>query len=66
MAHSFDEGKPEVNHSEVRMSPSSTGDAMDYTDATLVDRGAWLLQQEQDLGVWQTAKIHWRALLVCT
>jgi hypothetical protein len=34
-------------------------------DDAAAQRGAAILEEERDLGVWQSAKLHWRALLIC-
>lgn len=37
-----------------------------YSNDALAQRGAILMEEEISLSVWQTAKLHWRALLICT
>jgi hypothetical protein len=36
-----------------------------YYDDAAAQRGAAILEEERTLGVWQSAKLHWRALLIC-
>lgn len=36
-----------------------------YCDDAAAQRGALILEEERTLSVWQSAKLHWRALLIC-
>lgn len=37
-----------------------------YCDDAAAQRGALILEEERTLSVWQSAKLHWRALLICS
>jgi hypothetical protein len=44
----------------------STGeDALKYSEETAAMRGALILEEESRLSLWCTAKLHWRALMIC-
>lgn len=44
---------------------SYNGDSNVYYEEAAAARGAVLLEEEKHLGVWHSAKLHWRALLIC-
>ncbi|KAK5108279.1 hypothetical protein LTR62_008594 [Meristemomyces frigidus] len=52
-----------VAHMEVL---SATETSSPYSTEALIERGLRILEEEQHLSLFQTAKLHWRALLVCS
>ena len=60
MATTFEEGKATHIH---HMEDVPAGD--DYATDLLTERGALILEDEQHLSVWQTTKLHWRAVMIC-
>jgi hypothetical protein len=63
MTNSFEDMKPATAfHME---SVSANSDGTNYAEDSLTERGALLLEEERHLSIWQSAKIHWRSLLIC-
>jgi hypothetical protein len=47
----------------VHMEAMSQDQSFQYSDE--VKHGPAIIEEERHLGVWATAKLHWRALLIC-
>ena len=64
MSHDTKDMSPEVEQME--QASSYIEGTSRFDDHALAHRGTILMEEERSLGVWPTAKLHWRALLICT
>ncbi|KAH7389117.1 general substrate transporter [Cadophora sp. MPI-SDFR-AT-0126] len=64
MSHDTKDMSPEVEQME--QAPSYVESTSRFDDHALAQRGTIMMEEERSLGVWETTKLHWRALLICT
>ena len=50
----------------VHLESVATHDNGRFSSEADAQRGAEILEQENQLSLWYNAKLHWRALLICS